>query len=295
MSLTKFYNEKTPFQVIKKRRPKSRKTDIFQKGLTHGFGPKMAIFPSFVFGNIAQENVPYDILERKNAFLGYKKKRFKQLKNCHFSKRVNPWFWKKMAIFPTYFFQAIQGSKMSFTIFQNEKTPFQAIEIRGSKSRKIDIFHGFGLKMAIYPNFFLGNIGRENVFYDILEQKTPFQTVKTRSLYSRKIDIFPWNCSKNGNFSHFFQAMWHRKMSFTIFQNEKTFFQAIKTGSSKTRKNVIFQTFLTSFFLSLERCFFVSKYRKRLILPKKKVGKMAIFGPKLCVNPSRKKVNFQTF
>ena len=32
--------------------------------------------------------------------------------------------------------------------------------------------HGFGPKMAIFPIvFFLGYIGRENVFYDILEQK----------------------------------------------------------------------------------------------------------------------------
>ena len=27
----------------------SRKVDIFPKGLTHGFGPKMAIFPTFTF------------------------------------------------------------------------------------------------------------------------------------------------------------------------------------------------------------------------------------------------------
>ena len=52
---------------------------FFKKGLTHGFGPKMAIFPIFFFlGNIGQENVFYDILERKNAFLGYKKKKFKK-------------------------------------------------------------------------------------------------------------------------------------------------------------------------------------------------------------------------
>ena len=45
--------------------------DIFPKGLTDGFGPKIAIFPTFIFlGNIGQENVFYDILERKNAFLG---------------------------------------------------------------------------------------------------------------------------------------------------------------------------------------------------------------------------------
>ena len=28
---------------------KSRKIDIFPKGLTHGFGPKMAIFPTLFF------------------------------------------------------------------------------------------------------------------------------------------------------------------------------------------------------------------------------------------------------
>ena len=53
---------------------------MFPKGLTHGFGPKMAIFPTFFKGNIGQENVFYDILERKNAFLGYKNKKFKKPK-----------------------------------------------------------------------------------------------------------------------------------------------------------------------------------------------------------------------
>ena len=36
--------------------------------------------PFFFLGNIGQKNVFYDILERKNAFLGYKKKRFKKSK-----------------------------------------------------------------------------------------------------------------------------------------------------------------------------------------------------------------------
>ena len=52
--------------------------DIFPKGLTYGFGPKMAIFPSFFLGNIGQENMFYDIPERKKAFLGYKNKKFKK-------------------------------------------------------------------------------------------------------------------------------------------------------------------------------------------------------------------------
>ena len=92
--------KRPPFKAIKTTSSKSPKIDIFPKGLTHGFGPKMAIFPNF-------------------------------------------------------FFWAIQAKKMFFTIFQNEKTPFQATKTR---TLKIDIFakgltHGFGPKMAIFPTF----------------------------------------------------------------------------------------------------------------------------------------------
>ena len=38
-------------------------------------------FQLFFLGNIGQENVFHDILERKNAFLGYKNKKFKKSKN----------------------------------------------------------------------------------------------------------------------------------------------------------------------------------------------------------------------
>ena len=55
-------------------------TFLPKKKLTHGFGPKMAIFPSFLLGNIGQENVFYDILARKIDFLGYKNKKFKKSK-----------------------------------------------------------------------------------------------------------------------------------------------------------------------------------------------------------------------
>ena len=68
--------------AIKTRSLESRKIDIFPKGLTYGFLPKMAIFPTFLYlGNIAHEKFFYDILEQKNAFLGYKKKKFKKSKN----------------------------------------------------------------------------------------------------------------------------------------------------------------------------------------------------------------------
>ena len=50
------------------------------------FFSKNGQFSNFFFlANIGQENVFYEILERKNAFLGYKNKKFKQSKNWHFS------------------------------------------------------------------------------------------------------------------------------------------------------------------------------------------------------------------
>ena len=58
----------------------------------------------FFLGNIGQENVFYDNLERKNAVLGYKNKKFKKSKNGHFSKGVNPWFWSKKGLFSNFFF-----------------------------------------------------------------------------------------------------------------------------------------------------------------------------------------------
>ena len=119
---------------------------------------KWTFFQLYLLGNIGQENVFYGILERINAFLGYKNKKFKSHKIGIFPKGLAHGFGPKMAIFPTIFFQAIQARKMSFMIFQIEKTPFQAIKTRSPKSRKIDIFpkgltHGFGPKMAIFPTF----------------------------------------------------------------------------------------------------------------------------------------------
>ena len=64
---------------------------------------KWPFFQPFLKGNIGQENVSYDILERKNAFRGYKKKKkFKKSKNWHFQKGLTDGFGPKMAIFPTF-------------------------------------------------------------------------------------------------------------------------------------------------------------------------------------------------
>ena len=73
---------KNAFLGYENKKFKKSKNCLFSKGLTHGFGPKMEIYPTFFFlGNIDQENVFYDIQEPENAFLGYKNKTFKKSKN----------------------------------------------------------------------------------------------------------------------------------------------------------------------------------------------------------------------
>ena len=102
----------------------------------------MANFQLLFLGNIGQEKVFYDILERKDAFLGYKKKKCKKSKNWHFS--------KPMVLI--------------------QKWPF--------------------LKLL-----FLGNIGQENVFYDILERKDAFLGYKNKQSKKSK----NWHFSKGVN------------------------------------------------------------------------------------------------
>ena len=45
------------FVGYKQKKFNKPKSDIFQKGLTHGFGPKMAIFQHFFLGSVGQEIV----------------------------------------------------------------------------------------------------------------------------------------------------------------------------------------------------------------------------------------------
>ena len=103
----------------------------------------MAIVTTWFFlGNIGKENVFYDILERKNAFLSYKNKRFKKSKNWHFSKGVNPWFWSKNGHFSNFVFLANIGQENVF---------YDILEGKNVSKGKT---HDFGPKIAIFPTLF---------------------------------------------------------------------------------------------------------------------------------------------
>ena len=95
---------KNAYPRYKNKKFKKSKNWHFSKEVTPCFWSKNGHFSNFLFwGNTVQENVFYDILERKNAFLGHKNKKFKQSKNWHFSKRANPWFWSKNGTFSKFF------------------------------------------------------------------------------------------------------------------------------------------------------------------------------------------------
>ena len=67
------------------------------------FVQKWSFFQLSFLANISKENVFYDILDKKNAFLGYKNKTFKIKKVDIFPKGFTHGFGPKMAIFPTFF------------------------------------------------------------------------------------------------------------------------------------------------------------------------------------------------
>ena len=65
---------------------------------------KWPFFQLFFLGNIGQENIFYDILERKNAFLAYEKRSSKSRKIDIFPKGLTHGFGLKMAVFPAFIF-----------------------------------------------------------------------------------------------------------------------------------------------------------------------------------------------
>ena len=121
---------------------------------------KWRFFKIFFLDNIGQENVFYDILERRNACLGYKNKKFKMSKNWHFSKGVNPWFWSKDGHFFNFFFLGNKGLEIVFYDIGETKNSF--VGFKNNKLKNVEkltflqkgLTNGFGPKMAIFATFF---------------------------------------------------------------------------------------------------------------------------------------------
>ena len=76
-----------------------------------GLVQKWPFFQLFFLGNVGLENVFYEVLERENAFLGYKNEKFKKSKNRDFSIGLTHGFGPKMAIFLNFFFRQYRPGK----------------------------------------------------------------------------------------------------------------------------------------------------------------------------------------
>ena len=171
---------KNGFLGYKNKRLKKSKNWHFSKVRNPWFWSKNGHFSNFCFsGKIGQAKVFCDMVERKNAFPGYKNTKLKKSKNWHFSKGVHPWFWSKNNHF-SHFFLGNIGQANVFSDILGRKNAFLGYTNKKLKNRKIDIFpkgltHAFRSKMAIFPTFFLGNKGQKSISYDILEREKGFQ------------------------------------------------------------------------------------------------------------------------
>ena len=125
------------FLGCKNKKLKRSKNCHFSKGVKPWFWSKNGnFFNLFFLGNIGQEKVFYDILERKNPFLGYKNKKFKRSKNCHFAKEVNPWFLVKNGHFCNFFFLIKIGQENVFYDILERKKPFLGYKKKNFKKLK---------------------------------------------------------------------------------------------------------------------------------------------------------------
>ena len=121
---------------------------------------KWPFFQFCFLGNIGQENVFYDILERKNAFLRYKNNKFKKSKNWHFSQGVNPWFWSKHSHFSNFFFLGNIDQENVFSDILERKNSF--LGCKKKKFKKLKYWH---FSKGVNPWFWSKNDHFSNFFF----------------------------------------------------------------------------------------------------------------------------------
>ena len=132
---------KNAFLRYENKESKESKNWNFSKGVKPWFWSRNSHFFNFFFlSNLGQENVFYDILEQKNAFLRYKNKKSKKPKTWNFSKGVNPWFLSKNGHFSNFFFLSNSGHENIFNDILKRKKAFLEYKKRSSKSRKLTFF-----------------------------------------------------------------------------------------------------------------------------------------------------------
>ena len=174
----------------KNKKFKKSKNWHFSKGVSLWFWSKIGHYFHLFLGNVGQENVFDDVLEWKNAFLGYRNKKFKESKNWHLSKGVSSWFCSKIGHFSTFFLANIGQENVFDDILKQKNTSLGYKNKKFKKSKNWHLSKGvspwFWTKIGHFSTFFLGNIGQENVFYAILQWKNAFLGYKNKNFKKSK-------------------------------------------------------------------------------------------------------------
>ena len=151
--------QKKPFLTKKTWSLKSRKIEIFPKGLTHALGPKIAIFLTFFLRHHKPQKgvLRYSKMIRRLSTVK-KNKQFKKAKNWDFSKGVNPWFWSKNGHFPTFFLKQYRPRKCVVRYSRTKNAFLDYKNNKFKKSKNWDFFKGvnpwFLSKNGHFSHFF---------------------------------------------------------------------------------------------------------------------------------------------
>ena len=113
----------------------------------------MAIFPTFFFGQCRPGKCLVWYSRTKNAFLGYKKKKFNKSKNSYFSKGVNAPFWSRNGNFFQLFFLGNINKENVFSDILERKNTFL-----GYKNKKFKTWKNWHFSKGANPSF-LSKIG----------------------------------------------------------------------------------------------------------------------------------------
>ena len=111
-------------------------------------------FHLFIEDNIGQENVFYDILKEKKAFLGYTTRRSKSRKFKIFAKWLGHCFGPKLAIFPSFYFRQYRQEKCVLRYFRTKKRLLGYKNKKFKKSKNWYFWKYFCPQLAIFPSFY---------------------------------------------------------------------------------------------------------------------------------------------
>ena len=98
---------------------------------------------------------------------------------------------RKMAIFPTFFLGTIGQENVFYVILKPKNTVLGYKNKKFKKSKNSHFSKGDNpwflvQKWPSFQNYFLGTIGQENVFYDILKRKHTFLGYKNKKFKKSK-------------------------------------------------------------------------------------------------------------